>query len=273
VLHARHTVPGFVSICFFQSIVAPTSAASNPSAEPPVEAAAPTRTATFPDIFAAANSSAPRTAERASENQEPSTPSLPEGLDPLPEQKPFPSESPRDDTERRVHRLSVRPGVGFGRGNLGFGGRGGVSAEYWLTSSLGVGAVGALLAQSNAGFIGSGTQDSVSTQDSASILAPLLALRSTPRDEYFLATLGAGYASVWRTDWSGSCVGTCPSNSSVHYDGYALDAAAGWLTHPAPAFELGLVGRVDITGGFRDTTPVDYLFTLNLEFGVAWLAR
>jgi hypothetical protein len=273
VLHRRHTVPGFVTICFFQSVVAPTFAASNPSAEVPVETDTRSPTATFPDVSAAPKPSAPKTAEPASENQEPSSPSLPEGLDPLPEQKPFPSESPGDDPKLPVYRLSVRTGVGFGRGNLGFGARGGVSAEYWLTRSIGVGVVGALLAESNAGFLGSGTQDFESTQDSARILAPLLAVRSAPRDEYFLATLGAGYASVSRTEWSGSCFGICPPNPTTRYDEVALDAAAGWLTHPAPAFELGLIGRVDVMGGFRDATPVDYLFTLNLEFGFAWLAH
>lgn len=267
VLQGRHTVPGFVTICFFQSIVAPTFAASNPSAEAPVETDTRSPTATFPDVSAAPKPSAPKTAEPASENQEPTSPALPEGLDPLPAQKPFPSESTRDDPKRPVYRLSVRTGVGFGRGNLGFGARGGVSAEYWLTRSLGVGVVGALLVQSDA------PEDSASTQDSARILAPLLAVRSAPRDEYFLATLGAGYASVSRTDWSGPCFGTCPPNPTARYDEVALDAAAGWLTHPAPALELGLIGRVDVTGGFRDATPVDYLFTLNLEFGFAWLAR
>lgn len=172
-----------------------------------------------------------------------------------------------DAAPRERYVLSMRPSIGFGSGRLGGGERVGVAGEYWFNDEIGGGLVGAVMQQQTGALIDLGP----GTWSAAWVLAPVIALRSAPRSSYFIATLGAGYASVTRQTHGGFlCLGGCGPERRTEYGGYALESSIGWLGHPGQSqFEIGPVVRFEALGDFRGAAPVDYLATLNLELGFA----
>jgi hypothetical protein len=178
-----------------------------------------------------------------------------------------PPATPLDDApERGRYVLTMRPlSIGLGGGNLGFGGRYGGAAEYWVTDDLGFGLDG-----------GASTQIKLfDASSSAVFIGPTLGVRTAPRGGYFIATLGAGYATVSRSIGSGLCfTDSCAPVQNASYDGYSIRTAVGWLGHPGgQSLELGPVLRLDAVGAFRGEAPTDFLVTLNFELGFALLRR
>jgi len=172
---------------------------------------------------------------------------------------------------RADSQLSLRGAIGPGVGTVGLGGRVGAGGELWLADELAVGAQAALSRQSSVTVY--------ERQEKASgwVLGPVLAWRPRASNSYFVATLGAGYASSSREVRELGptfCWDTCPARPSPvvdHYRGYWLGAAMGWLTHLGRdgGLELGALLRADRSRDFRGDHPADLLFTLNLELGLA----
>jgi hypothetical protein len=180
-----------------------------------------------------------------------------------------PSPEPTRDSPSRAappsYQLSIDPSLGVGGGSPGFGGRLGVSGEYWLSSIAGIGLESALFGQ--AAIFGD--------ESSAGTIALVGALRTAPRHGYGIFTVGAGYARAKHIDKGGLCIdlfGNCPKPRTRSYDGYTIGIALGWLAHPGDSwFEIGPVGRVDIVVDPHGRSPADYLITLNLALGYALL--
>lgn len=165
--------------------------------------------------------------------------------------------------------LSLRPSVGVGAGQLGGAERVGLAGEYWINDTIGAGLVGAVMQQQTGALIDLGP----GTWSAAWVVVPTVALRSAPGPSYFAATLGAGFASGTRQAHGGIlCFTGCGADHRIEYTGYALEASVGWLAHPGrSSFEIGPVVRFDVVGDFAGRKPIDFLATLNLELGFAFL--
>lgn len=168
-------------------------------------------------------------------------------------------------------QLSLRAGGGPGLGSVGLGGRLGAALEIWAADQIAVGLQASAFTQSNYEIFGR------KEKSSGRLLGPVLAWRTQASRSYFVAVLGTGYADVSREIeepgpifcWE-YCPAQTPAEGSGHYQGYSVDAAVGWLTHPRDSsLELGAVLRVDRTADIDNSLPADYFVTLNFEIGAA----
>ena len=171
-----------------------------------------------------------------------------------------------DVAEEGRYFLSLRPSIGLGAGDIGFGGRVGAAGEYWFSNTFGAGLAGAAFGQGQI----------FGPDSSAWAIAPLVAFRDASRGEYFFGEIGAGYARANLRQSSGLCLGLfseCPPQTRIHYSGYMFDIAAGWVAHPGGVLEIGPVARIDVVVDPSGRADNDFIATLNLELGVAFMGR
>jgi len=155
-----------------------------------------------------------------------------------------------EDDGDATNTLWVRGNIGFGRGDVGIGGRAGVDSEYWMNMLLGVGVRGAALGQGQADGPGRSTQ--------AFGAAPMILMRTPSTPVYFVLGMGLGYARVISKDSSACFATSCEVQTDRFGGGYWLLFLA-MHAHEGPG-EVGLVMQVE-------SVPQSTLFTAGVSFG------
>jgi hypothetical protein len=169
-------------------------------------------------------------------------------------------ETPAPPVAPAAYSFSMRALGGPGGGGHGWGGRLGLSGEWWLSDIVGVGAFGAVSSQMwGDGWLGpSNTETMLSA-------GPAISVRSGGSGSYGLLNFGLGYAAGERTHHPGFQfpLWSTPTPSTVtHSRGIAAALLVGWMFHPG-GVEIGPALDLDMA------SQGEAFLTLNFALGFA----